>query len=178
MRPLIGAVICDRPSCRSVIASSLRACACDASATCTATCARQVILVGDAAGLQQAVGAIFLRPRVGAIGLGHVEVGLRAIARQPEVGVVQHSEQLAARDAIAFGLEHPFEARRNLRDDRDLATADRACRSASASRPDRASARLRCAPERCARFRLPVVSASRPAHAAAPSRGQSEESTR
>ncbi len=75
----------------------------------------QMILVGDAAGLQQAVGAILLRTRVGAIGLGHVEIRLRAIAREPEVGVVQHGEQLTAGHAIAFVPEHPLEARRDLR---------------------------------------------------------------
>ena len=83
---------------------------------------RKVVLIGNAAGLQKAVGAILLGTRVGAIRFGHVEIGLRAIAREPEVGVVQHREQLTAGHTVAFAPEHPFEARGNLRHDGDLRT--------------------------------------------------------
>ncbi len=79
-----------------------------------------MILVGNAARLQQAVGAIFLGTCMGAIRVGDVEVRLRAIAREPEVGVIQHGYQLSSRDAIALGLEHPLEARPDLRDDGHL----------------------------------------------------------
>ena len=125
----------------------------------------EMILVGDAAGLQQAVGAILLGSRMCAIGFGHVEIRLGAIARQPEVGVVQHGEQLTASHAIAFGLEHAFEARRDLGNDGDLRRADRACLSATASPPDRGSARLPCAREslRIGFDRRRLVSASVPA---------------
>ena len=75
----------------------------------------KVILVGDAAGLHQAVGPIFFGARMRTIRLGHVEIGLRAIPREPEVGVIKDGDQLTAADPIALCLEHALEARGNLR---------------------------------------------------------------
>ena len=114
---------------------------------------RQVVLVGDAAGLQQAVRAILLRPRVRAIGLGDVELRLRAIAREPEVGVVQHGEQLTARHAIAFVPEHALEARRHFRHDGDFGARIERAGQRQCLRQIARLARSPCAPECCAPFR-------------------------
>ena len=76
----------------------------------------------------RAVGAVLLGSRVCAVGLSHVEMRLGAIARQPEVGLVQNGQQLTAIDAIAFGLENAHDARRDLGNDRHLGPRiERAC---------------------------------------------------
>ena len=98
----------------------------------------------------KAVGAILLGARVRAVGLGHVEIGLRAIAREPEVGVVEHGEQLTAGDPIAFVPQHALEARGNLGHDGDLgARIERAGQRQRLGQVARL-ARSPCAPERCA----------------------------
>ena len=74
----------------------------------------QVIFVGDAAGLQERVGAILLGLSVRAIGLGQVEVRPRAIAGQAKVGGVEYREHLTAKHAIAFVPHDALDARRHL----------------------------------------------------------------
>ena len=80
----------------------------------------QAILVGDAAGLQEAFGAILFDPGVRAVRLGNVERGLRAVASQPEVAVVEHRDHRALRDAIAFIVQHAHQPGRNFRNHRHL----------------------------------------------------------
>ena len=153
IRPPIGAAICVRPNLPLGYGElTARLCA-RRVGDLHGDLRGQMILVGDAAGLDEAVGAVFFRPSMSSIRLGHVELRFRAIARQPEVGIVEHGQQLASAYAIAFARQHALEARGNLRDDGHLRSADRACLSTTASRSDRGSRPSRCAPDRSAPFR-------------------------
>ena len=96
-RPAKGARTWVRESCWPAIATSARTWASEASATCSATCGREVVLVGDAAGLQEVVRALLLGERVGAVGLGHGQRRPRAVVGEAVVGVVEDGEDVALR---------------------------------------------------------------------------------
>ena len=119
-RPPNGALTCVRASCCAAIAPSARVWASPASATCSATWADEVIAVGDAAGLQQAVRALLLGLRVGAVGLRHGERGARAVVREAVVGVVEDGEHVALRDARALLAQHAQQAGLDLGHDLHL----------------------------------------------------------
>ena len=129
----------------------------------------QVILVCDATGLQQAVCPILLRSRMCAVGLGHIEQGLCAIARQPEVGVIQDSEQLASRHAIALVVKHTLEARTDFSHDGHLgARVERSSQRQRFCEVARLTVAVRTGILRAVSTTAAGVSASVPAQAAVP----------
>ena len=110
-RPAKGALTWVRESCWPAIAASARAWASEASADLQRDLRREVVAVGDPARLQQVVGALLLRLRVGAVGLGHRQAGPRAVVREAVVRVVEHGEDLALADAGPLLAHHAQEAR-------------------------------------------------------------------
>ena len=81
---------------------------------------REVVAVGDAARLEQAVGPLLLGLRVGAVRLGDRECGAHAVVREAVVGLVEDREHLALRHARAVVLEHAQQAGLDLGHDLHL----------------------------------------------------------
>ena len=113
------------------MASSVRAWADDASATWTATCAarRSLSVMPPVFSRLSARSSSALA--CARLASATSRSRLRAIACQPEIGVVEHREHrpCASRDRLLV-LEHPKRVARTLRPRRTPARADRACRSA------------------------------------------------